>query len=579
MSNRTGKREDFAAEERVSALQGDLEMFTVSVLYEPSAATGAVREPAAVVSSQDADGHAEGQSLSTQEAPCVQGSLSSPEELPASEPPCDTLPDSEPWKKSPDQLDEPVDPHVAGHEAESSEAHDDLKHQVAEQQREIETLRKMLQVSADVIQTIPTGLFLFQYQPPGELFFLNCNPEATRLTGLEQEDCRGVELDEIWLNARGQGLTKAFLDAARTGKPFEAGKALYRNSRAERVFRVKAFSLPGERLGVAFLDLTDQKRAEEAMREAQDALDTRRADETSESVSRHQHVESEGSRIGRSHELALESCRLAAQEELAGHAARLLSHPMESLQESARRALARLESGYISLVRASLKQIQQSASQVSSVVTQLRQFARISPATCLPQGKALDLSKIVRESVEAVRSGLDGDDGKNVTPAVQELILGHDCYVKGESSEFLDVVNTLLKNALEATHRRGRVTVKSFSDEDWVVLEVGDDGEGIPEDDVSRVFEPFWTSKSSHTGLGLAAVSGVIRRYGGDVRVSTERWPRNYDNGQIAPGGQPVTVCVTHWLGIILIESGSFNAPRCKRAGRGASSSCSRVSG
>ncbi len=352
-------------------------------------------------------------------------------------------------------------------------------------------------------------------------FFLNCNPEATRLTGLEQEDSRGVELDEMWPNARGQGLTNAFLEAARTGKPFEAGKALYRNSRTERVFRVKAFSMPGERLGVAFLDLTAQERAEEANRKAEDARGTQREAETSDSTTRNGHVREDDSTIGRSEELARESGRLAAQEELAGHAARLLSHPTESVQESARRALARLESGYMSLVRPSLEQIQQAANEVASVVKQLRQFARVAPATGLSQCKTLDLSVVVSESADSVRSDVNGSDGKNVTPVLQELILGRDCYVKGEPSELLDVVNMLLKNALEATHPRGRVTVKTFLEEDCVVLEVRDDGAGIPEDDASRIFEPFGTSKSLHGGLGLAAVSGVIRRYGGDVRKST----------------------------------------------------------
>jgi signal transduction histidine kinase len=521
MSNGTGKRKDFAAEERLSASQGDLEMFTVSVVYEQPADTKDLQEDASGVSAQDTEGHAKCQSPSTEEPPFIQGSLTSSAELLASDLSRGAPSDPDEWKQALGGPDDAADPPSGDHEAEWGETHDDLTRQVEEQQREIETLRKMLQISADVIQAIPAGLFLFQYQPPGELFFLNCNPEATRLTGLEQEDCRGVELDEMWPNARGQGLTNAFLDAARTGKPFEADKALFRNSKAEKVFRVKAFSMPGERLGVAFLDLTAQRRAEEAMRQAQDELDVRRDEENSEPVSGNRQVESEDSRTERSQESALESCRLAAQEELAGHAARLLTHPLESLQEAARRALARLESGYISLVRPSLEQIQQSASQVSSLVTQLRQFARIAPAACLSQCKALDLSEIVNESVQAIHCDVQRDDGKNVTPVVQELILGHDCYVKGEHSEILDVVNVLLKNALEASHRRGSVSVKAFSTDDFVVLEVGDDGAGIPEDDVSRVFEPFWTSKSSHTGLGLAAVSGVIRRYGGDVRVGT----------------------------------------------------------
>jgi signal transduction histidine kinase len=429
----------------------------------------------------------------------------------------DTGPGEEKRNRSEDALDPRTDDNIE----ELREANEDLRRQIAEQQREIETLQKMLQVSSDVIQAVPAGLFLFQYQPPGELFFLNGNPEAIRLTGQGQEDCRGMELDEIWPNARGQGLTQAFLDVARTGEPFQAGKALYRNSKTERVFRVKALAMPGQRLGVVFLDLTDQTRAEEAIRRAQDELTQRVEDKTSELASRNKRMESENSQLRLAQETALESCRLAAQEEVAGNAARLMADPMESLQEAVQRALARLDSGYMSLVRPSLDQIQQSANQLSSLVKHLRQFARMAPRTGLSECRPVDLSGLVGESVETIRKSGGGNAGADPTFAFEEISLGPDCLVKGEPPEILDVVNILLKHVLNAPFPREKVMVETFSEAERVVLEIGVNCEGIPMDELSRAFETFGPASSSHTGLELAAVAGVIRRYGGDLTFGT----------------------------------------------------------
>jgi two-component system, sensor histidine kinase len=416
-----------------------------------------------------------------------------------------------------DRLGQPLSDAVL----ELTNANENLRRQLADSQREIDGLRRMLQVSADVIQGIPAGLFLFQYQHPGELFFLNCNPEATRLTGLGQEDCRGVELDEIWPNARSQGLTDAFLDAARSGTPFDASKALYRNSKIERILRVKAFAIPGERLGVAFLELPSPNQTEEALRRAQEEKDRRIEERNSQPACRTDRLEAECAHVRQSQDMALKACRLAAQEQVACRAARVLASPIENVQEAATRALARLDSGYISLIRPSLEQIQQEANRLCCLVKHLKQCAGIAPTGDLPPYKALDLNQIVSDSVETLSNNAGTTDSKDVTRLVQELILGQDCHVNCDPAEIRDVVDTLLQHALDATDRRGGVTVTTLSDEACVILEVRDPSGGMPEEDLSRLFEPFCTWKPGYAGLGLAGVSGVVRRYGGDIGVVT----------------------------------------------------------
>ena len=59
-----------------------------------------------------------------------------------------------------------------------------------------EQLVELLETSSNIVQNIPSGLLVFQYHSPGELFLVNANREAKRLTGISVEQWRGREFDE-----------------------------------------------------------------------------------------------------------------------------------------------------------------------------------------------------------------------------------------------------------------------------------------------------------------------------------------------------------------------------------------------
>jgi PAS domain S-box-containing protein len=79
----------------------------------------------------------------------------------------------------------------------------------------------------------------------------------------------------------------------------------------------------------------------------------------------------------------------------------------------------------------------------------------------------------------------------------------------------------LLLNALEAAGDQGRVRVTTRADEDTVIVRIGDDGGGIPEDALERIFDPFFTTRPGATGLGLAHCYQVVQRHGGEIRAES----------------------------------------------------------
>ena len=95
--------------------------------------------------------------------------------------------------------------------------------------------------------------------------------------------------------------------------------------------------------------------------------------------------------------------------------------------------------------------------------------------------------------------------------------------VPGRGGELNQVWTNLVDNAADAVDGRGRITIKAFEDGDWVVVEVADDGPGIPREAQGRVFEPFFTTKEvgSGTGLGLDIVRRVVAGHGGEVSLES----------------------------------------------------------
>lgn len=93
---------------------------------------------------------------------------------------------------------------------------------------------------------------------------------------------------------------------------------------------------------------------------------------------------------------------------------------------------------------------------------------------------------------------------------------------------FREVVVNLSQNAIYAVNEnkanisQGTVTVKSFLKDDKYLLEISDNGCGMSEEKLSKIFEPYYTTKATGTGLGLTMVYKIIKEFSGDINVESE---------------------------------------------------------
>ena len=106
----------------------------------------------------------------------------------------------------------------------------------------------------------------------------------------------------------------------------------------------------------------------------------------------------------------------------------------------------------------------------------------------------------------------------NVPLDVSLTCLKEDCLIEGDPDLLTRAVDNILKNAFEANGEKGRIAVTLDRNGDRVAVEVKDEGAGISEDAREKLYEPFFTTRSRGTGLGLAYVLQVVEAHGGYLR-------------------------------------------------------------
>jgi signal transduction histidine kinase len=211
----------------------------------------------------------------------------------------------------------------------------------------------------------------------------------------------------------------------------------------------------------------------------------------------------------------IESERLNALTLLAAGVAHEIGNPLNSLHihlQLMERSVQKLNGDAKAELQQSIDIARSEVNRLDSIVTQFLRAIRPSR----PQLRPGSLNTIIEEAV------------RFFTPEIQD----RDITVKQELRSDLPLLQldrdqmkqafyNVIKNSLEAMKRHGTLHIRTDMDDTNVIVSFVDTGSGMSAGNLSRVFEPYFTTKPTGTGLGLLIVRRIVREHGGELSIES----------------------------------------------------------
>jgi signal transduction histidine kinase len=206
----------------------------------------------------------------------------------------------------------------------------------------------------------------------------------------------------------------------------------------------------------------------------------------------------------------------ALNAELARQVAHEIKNPLTPIQLSAQLVEQALRDDHPrrdAIVTDAVARILEQVTLLRSIAGEFSLLGRPGELTCEP----LDLESLVRDTVAGYRTELaDGGPRVDVAPGPVPPVHGH-------RDSLLKVLGNLMQNSLDAVGEPGdlAVAVSWHREPETISVVWRDNGPGIPADVASRLFDPYFSTKSKGTGLGLAICRNLLEKMGGSIALTS----------------------------------------------------------
>ena len=200
--------------------------------------------------------------------------------------------------------------------------------------------------------------------------------------------------------------------------------------------------------------------------------------------------------------------RMALLGQLAGGLAHELRNPLSAISGAIEILSTEAQQSDISyrLSRVATREIE----RLNLIV---EDFLLLTSPVKVTNSKLVDLGQIVKDTIDSFKSTVKRED------IVIKIYVENGVLVEADSYRLKQVFWNLLDNSMDSMPSGGTIEIKCSVEKGKVNLSFSDEGEGIKEEDFSRVFDPFFTTKEIGTGLGLAIVQKVVEGYNGNISI------------------------------------------------------------
>lgn len=148
--------------------------------------------------------------------------------------------------------------------------------------------------------------------------------------------------------------------------------------------------------------------------------------------------------------------------------------------------------------------------RIKKIVTDLRTFSRRSET----QKSSVDLNQVLESVLSIVWNEIKYKTMVSKDYQAKSVIFG-------DPTQLSQVFLNIIINAAQAIANKGTIKISTFEDEHNIYVKIADTGSGIPPELLSKIFDPFFSTKKS-VGLGLSVSYNIIKQHGGDITVESK---------------------------------------------------------
>lgn len=149
---------------------------------------------------------------------------------------------------------------------------------------------------------------------------------------------------------------------------------------------------------------------------------------------------------------------------------------------------------------------------LSTISGEFSDFAKMPPSVL----ETIDINQSIKDAVALF------SDSPNLS--INLLLSDNKHQIKADKQQISRILNNLFRNSIQSipTSKHGQITISTYEDNKFTILEFSDNGSGIKPDLQPKIFTPFFTTKSKGTGLGLVMVKNITESFGGTIQFNSQ---------------------------------------------------------